>query len=115
MKGDMTHMNFIKKLLGMEYFVPLVGVKDVADDQYMISSAGRIKRLYSNKSSKESVSFLKGSLNAGGKRVVTLGKSTYLVGSLMLYAFGKADSPRVKYKVRDNDNSNLTLSNLEVM
>ena len=108
-------MNFIKKLLGMEYFVPLVGVKDVADDQYMISSEGRIKRLYSNKSSKESVSFLKGSLNAGGKRVVTLGKSTYLVGSLMLYAFGKADSPRVKYNVRDNDNSNLTLSNLEVM
>ena len=33
----------------------------------------------------------------------------------MLYAFGKADSPRVKYNVRDNDNSNLTLSNLEVM
>ena len=108
-------MNFLKKLFGMEYFVPLVGIEGVADDQYMISSAGRIKRLYSNKSSKESVSFLKGSSNTSGKRIVTLGKSTYSVGSLMLYAFGKADSPRVKYNVRDNDNSNLSLSNLEVM
>ena len=108
-------MNFLKRLFGKEYFVPLVGINGVADDQYVISSIGRIKRLYSNKSSKEAENFLQGHLNSNGKRIVTLGKSTYLVGALMLYAFGKADSPRVKFDFKDNNKNNLSISNLEVI
>lgn len=105
-------MNFIKRLLGKEYFVQLVGIDNVEDDQYMISNYGRIKRLYSNKSPKETENFLKGHLSRSGNMSVSLGKSTYLVGALMLYAFGKSDDPRVRFDFKDNNKSNLKLSNL---
>lgn len=59
MKGDMTHMNFIKKLLGMEYFVPLVGVKDVADDQYMIHLQVESKDFILIRAQRNQLAFLK--------------------------------------------------------
>lgn len=105
-------MNFIKRLLGKEYFVPLIGIEGVADDQYMISSYGRIKRLYSNKSPKETENFLKGHLSRSGNMSVSLGKTTYLVGALVLYAFGESNDPRVRFDFKDNNKSNLKLSNL---
>ena len=52
-------MNFIKKLLGMEYFVPLVGVKDVADDQYMIHLQVESKDFILIRAQRNQLAFLK--------------------------------------------------------
>lgn len=107
-------MNLIKRLLGKEYFVPLTGIDNVPDDQYTISSYGRIKRLYSFKSPKETENYLKGHLSRSGNMSVSLGKSTYLIGALMLYAFGRSNDPRVRFDFKDNNKSNLKLSNLVI-
>ena len=84
----------------------LNNVPGIKDRTYQVSSLGRIRR-----KTKNGCKYLKGT--RGQNRIlVCLGKSTYNLGNLVLYGFGKSDSLRGRLNYADGNRFNNKLKNL---
>lgn len=98
---------FFKKKT-IEEWVYLNGLPNVEDDKYQVSSEGRIRR-----EDKGDWKYLQGTHDRK-RTLVCLGKSTYNLGNLVLYGFGKADSPRGKLHYNDGNYHNNKLNNISL-
>lgn len=99
-------MDFLKNLFGAEVWKYLDGVPNIKDHTYQVSNRGNIRRYADG----EWV-YLTGTQQKS-RTLVCLGKSTYNVGNLVLYAFGKTDSLRGPLTYADGNRHNNSLKNL---
>lgn len=91
-----------------EKWVYLNGLANVEDNRYQVSSEGRIRR-----DDKGDWKYLQGTHDRK-RTLVCLGKSTYNLGNLVLYGFGKTDSPRGKLVYADGNYHNNKLDNISL-
>lgn len=91
-----------------EKWVYLNDLPNVPNNKYQVSSEGRIRR-----DDKGDWKYLNGTHDRN-RTLVCLGKSTYNLGNLVLYGFGKTDSPRGKLSYKDGNYHNNTLENVSL-
>lgn len=91
-----------------EEWVYLKGLPNVEDGKYQVSSEGRIRRM-----DKGEWKYLQGTQDRK-RTLVCIGKSTYNLGNLVLYGFGKSDSPRGKLLYSDGNYHNNRLDNISL-
>lgn len=102
-------MKWVLDLFNIERWEYLYDIPNIKDETYQVSSKGRIRR----EDKDGEWSYLEGTCDRK-RTLVCLGKSTYNLGNLVLYAFGKADSPRGKLSYKDGDYHNNTLKNVSL-
>ena len=100
-------MNKLLDLFNIERWEYLYNIPNIKDGTYQVSSKGRIRRRDNNGEWK----YLEGTYDRK-RTLVCLGKSTYNIGNLVLYAFGIAKEPRGKLLYKDNNYHNNTLKNV---
>ena len=93
-------------LLGIERWEYLNNIPNIDDYIYQVSSKGRIRR-----DDNGEWKYLQGTHDRK-RTLVCLGRSTYNLGNLVLYAFGRAESPRGKLEYKDGDYHNNSLQNI---
>ena len=98
-------MNRLKDLFGIERWEYLM-LPNIKEDAYQISTKGRIRR-----KAKDGWNYLSGTIDRT-RTLVCLGKTTYNVGNLVLYAFGKADAPRGPLAYKNGDCHDNALKNV---
>lgn len=101
-------MGSLLDLFGIERWKYLENIPNIPDYIYQVSSKGRIRRDDAGE-----WKYLQGTKDRK-RTLVCLGRSTYNLGNLVLYAFGKADTPRGKLVYADGNYHNNELKNISL-